>query len=442
MNRPRKSTVRRRNDGVNVSQRQRGRRPDVEAGGGTTARSKNWIPAANARILARLDDALHGLWRYGRNMMLAWCEAGSAISILVVPNYLPAEMLSGGNAGEPAATERGRAVQELIDGRKQIAPRRMRALASLLGVTPHRISLNTAFRLPRPWAVEEIVRRYSVSRFDDRAVVLFDIVGFSLGDPLAQLTQLNSLAYSINVAHERLRQRVANIDIARTTTGDGYYVWNRHSGIEANINLYHLMHLVLADNAIARAKSRPGIVPLLKTAYHIGSHYEFFQDEALRPTHYSYIVGDVTIQIARLMERALPGQVLVGEFNVMMPVAENSERRVRMDSTAFIERLRESLGVLHGMVLSGERVTSIKCYLTGKQEREGRYSVTRYLIADKHGLRHAAYNAKINIFRENGRPIFLGLQESEIGARGWEAGKASAAVSSRRDTRGAGIQPD
>jgi len=231
----------------------------------------------------------------------------------------------------------------------------MRALASLLGVKPHRIALGEAIRQQRPWAVEEIVRRYYVSRFDDRDVVLFDIVGFALGDPLTQLTQLNSLAYSINVAHERLRQRVANIDIARTTTGDGYYVWNRHSGVEANINLYHLMHLVLADNAIARAKSRPGIVPLLKTAYHIGSHYEFFQDEALRPTRYSYIVGDVT-------------------------------------------------------------------NLTGKQEREGRYSVTRYLIADKHGLRHAAYNAKINIFRENGRPIFLGLQESEIGARGWEAG--------------------
>lgn len=419
MNRPRKSTVRRRNDGVNVPRRRRGRRPRAPAGGGTTARSTDRISAADARILARLDDALHGLWRYGRNMMLAWCEADSAISILVVPNYLPAEMLSGGNAGEPAATERGRAVQELIDGRKQIASRRMRALASLLGVTPQRISLNTAFRLPRPWAVEEIVRRYSVSRFDDRAAVLFDIVGFSLGDPLAQLTQLNSLAYSINVAHERLRQRVADIDIARTTTGDGYYVWNRHSGVEANINLYHLMHLVLADNAIARAKSRPGIVPMLKTAYHIGSHYEFFQDEALRPTRYSYIVGDVTIQLARLMDRALAGQLMVGEFNVMMPVAENSETRVRMDTATFIDRLQKSLGVVQGMVLSGERVTSIKCYLTGTRERDGRYGVTRYQLADKHGLKHAAYNAKINIFRESGSPIFLGLQQSELGAQGW-----------------------
>jgi len=383
-------------------------------------RSRDRISAAETKVLARLDDALHGLWRYGRNMMLAWCEADFAIGILVVPNYLPAEILSGGNAGEPAAAERGRAVQELIDGRKQVEPRRLRAIASLLGVKPHRIALGKASRPPQPQAVEELVRRYSISRFDDRAVVLFDIVGFALGDPLAQLTQLNSLAYSINVAHERLRQRAANVDIAHTTTGDGYYVWNRNSGIEANINLYHLMHLVLADNAIARAKSRPGLVPALKTAYHIGSHYEFFQAEALRPTRYSYIVGDVTIQIARLMGRALAGQVVVGEFNVMMPVDENSDARVRMDTATFIDRLQKSLGVVQGMVLSGERVTSIKCYLTGPRERDGGYGVSRYQIADKHGLKHAAYNAKINIFRENGSPIFLGLQDIELGAQGWK----------------------
>ena len=71
------------------------------------------------------------------------------------------------------------------------------------------------------------------------------------------------------------------------------------------------------------------------------------------------------------------------------------------------------------MVLSGERVTSIKCYLTGEREHVGGYSVTRYLLADKHRRQHAVYNAKINIFRESGAPIFLGLQESEIRAQGW-----------------------
>jgi len=261
------------------------------------------------------------------------------------------------------------------------------------------------------------VRRYSVSRFDDRAVVLFDIVGFSLADPLTQLTQLNSLAYSINIAHQRLRQRVRHLDIARTTTGDGYYVWNRQSGLEANVNLYHLMHLVLADNAIARTKADPDLVPALKTAFHIGSHYEFFQDEALRPTRYSYIVGDVTIQLARLMESAIPGQVMMGDFNISMPDAEGAGTRVRMDAAAFIARLQARLGVLRGMVLSGERVMSIKCYLTGPQESAGRYAIARHRFRDKHGVQHTAYNAKINIFREHGPPIYLGLHERALSAQ-------------------------
>lgn len=374
------------------------------------------MASTNSRAIARLDDALHGVWRYGRYLLLAWCKADSALEVLVVPNYLPAELLSTAAGGGISTDERVSAVLGLINGRKQVTQARMRELATLLGVEPRQVALEAAGGLPEDGRIENLVRRYSISQFGDRAVILFDIVGFSLQEPLAQLTQLNSLAVSINSAHERLLQKVSGADIARTTTGDGFYVWNRVSGIEANVNLYHLMHLVLADNAIARSKSKQGIVPLLKTAYHIGSHYEFFQDEALRPTRYSYIVGDVTIQLARLMEHALPGQVMVGDFDVVMPVGENSETRVRMDAAAFIDCLQENLGAVRGIVLSGERVMSIKCYLTGPRRSEGGFEVARRLVTDKHGRQHGAYNAKINIFREHGPPIFLGLQESELGA--------------------------
>ncbi len=34
-------------------------------------------------------------------------------------------------------------------------------------------------------------------------------------------------------------------------------------------------------------------------------------------------------------------------------------------------------------------------------------------IADKRGMRHTAYNAKVNIFLEDDEPIYLGLQDSE-----------------------------
>lgn len=88
-----------------------------------------------------------------------------------------------------------------------------------------------------------------------------------------------------------------------------------------------------------------------------------------------------------------------------------------MDTAAFIDRLQDSLALMHGMILSGERITDIKCYLTGPREAAERYAIARRLIANKHGREHAVFNAKINILREQGAPIFLGLEESQISAR-------------------------
>ena len=75
------------------------------------------------------------------------------------------------------------------------------------------------------------------------------------------------------------------------------------------------MLLVLAENVIAlRGKAKSNITPLLRTCFHIGGHYEFCQSEGLSPTTFSYIVGDVTIELARMIGKAKPGQILVGGF--------------------------------------------------------------------------------------------------------------------------------
>ncbi len=114
----------------------------------------------------------------------------------------------------------------------------------------------------------------------DRAVTLFDIVGFSLFSPLEQVTQLNSLSYSVNAAHSKMLSKKIDISFARTITDDGFYIWNRDRSIQANINLYHFMHLVLADNAIARAKSSGNVTPLLRAAFRVGDHYGFTSPRA------------------------------------------------------------------------------------------------------------------------------------------------------------------
>jgi hypothetical protein len=364
-----------------------------------------------AGYLEIIEDALRDLWNLGRNLVLAWCEprdkTQSGIEVLVVPHYAIAA------AQEESSDEVARTIERLLGGRKKVSAAQLRAYETILGdYTPALIPLPAGTKF-NDAEVSELVKRFGITYVEDRAVALFDIVGFSLYSPLEQVTQLNSLSYSVNSAHSKMLSKKIDITFARSTTGDGFYVWNRDRSIQANINLYHFMHLVLADNAIARGKSKGNVTPVLRAAFHIGGHYEYYQSEGLSPTIYSYIVGDVTIELARLIDRAVAGQVILGDFQVPMP-DEQTHESIRVDAESFIERTQQTLSSLEGLVLSGEPVDAIKCYLTGSKSTDGKYSIARYLVTDKHGLTRYAYNAKINIYRENAEPIFLGVQDHDI----------------------------
>ena len=82
--------------------------------------------------------------------------------------------------------------------------------------------------------IDNLVKRYGISYVEDRAVALFDIVNFTLYSPLEQVTQLNSLAYSVNAAHSKMLTKKIDISFTRSTTGDGFYIWNRDRSIQAN----------------------------------------------------------------------------------------------------------------------------------------------------------------------------------------------------------------
>ena len=62
-------------------------------------------------------------------------------------------------------------------------------------------------------------------------------------------------------------------------------------------------------------------------------------------------------------------------------------------------------------MLSGEAIQSIKCYLTGKRQSDGTFTVRKLTIEDKHGLKHNVFNAKINIYRSEAEPILLGIED-------------------------------
>ena len=368
--------------------------------------------------LVQLEKNLHQHWSLGQNNILSWAPLDDGLLILVLPHYAISEYTSQRN-GQEIPKVSARFITELISGERQLSFSQMQKVARLLDVEPVLIPLREPLsgHPVETQIIEKMIRRYGINYVASRAVTLFDIVGFSLLTPFEQMTQLNSLSYSLNSAHAKMLEQDVGINFARSSSGDGFYVWNRDDGLEANVNLYHFMHIVLADNAIARSKAASKAVPRLRACFHVGSCYEFHQAEGLNPTMHDFIVGDVTIELARMIEAALPGQILVGEFYANLQNDEpkdHAQTQAHIDAVTFLERAQGNLAKLSGLEFSGERVTAIKCYLTGESMGGGEFNIRRLQIKDKHGLSRVAYNAKVNIYRETAQPILLGIEDKKL----------------------------
>jgi len=370
--------------------------------------------------LTHVESCLRRHWALGQNSILSWAPLDKSILILVVPHYAIAEYTSKREGNMPPRVS-PRFITELISGDRKLTISQMQKVARLLEIEPKTIPLREplAGSEVETQIIEKMIRKYGINYVPSRAVTLFDIVGFSLLTPFEQMTQLNSLSYSLNSAHAKMLEQNVNLDFARSSSGDGFYIWNRDEGLEASVALYHFMHIVLADNAIAKSKSATKAVPRLRACFHVGSCYEFHQAEGLNPTTHDFIVGDVTIELARMIDAALPGQILVGDFMAdVETVADNGEVSTvpNIDAVTFLQRAQGDLEQLSGMVLSGERVTAIKCYLTGENMGGGIFNIRRLVIKDKHGLSRVAFNAKVNIYREEAQPILLGIQDKKLPA--------------------------
>jgi hypothetical protein len=360
--------------------------------------------------LAHLDALLYDCWRLGERVLLMWCSSGRDIALLCFPHFALAEYVSGVRRIQGEAVP-AQFIDSLVTGGKQAPCARFQEIGQKLGVDP--IVLPLPFDPVRELGaelVDALIRRYSVSLFHDRAVVLLDIVGFSTYGPIEQATLLNSLSYSINSAYDKLSAKDGRIQFARSPTGDGFYIWNRSADEQGNIELYKLMLLLLADNALARAKARTRAVPELRSGFHVGEHYEFFQSEGLSPSLTSYLVGQVTIDLARMLEQALAGQIVIGDF----PQPGHDARGQVECAVDFVARMQREVTDLAGIRLAGEHVRDIRCYLTGPPRPEGSYGISRYVGVDKHGMQRRMFNAKINIHRHDASPIYLGIRDAEV----------------------------
>lgn len=385
-----------------------------------------------------LNERLKQHWCLGKNIILCWSVHEEGVQILLAPHHYLGNFSASLNESSP--TDRldalnGRFIRRLISGSRQLSSDELRGTARRFQLVPVVIRLPVILEKNHAVfeAVDQCVQRYSINYVKSRAVLLFDIVDFSLVSPFEQTSQLNSLSYSLNAASKKLLDRNININFSRTTTGDGYYVWSRDPTPEGNANLFYFMLLVLADNAISQSQAVGNTVPHIRTGFHVGSHFEFYQVEGVSPGMDSYIVGDVTIELARMLEQAQSGQVFVGEIDTWLPTSgREGAYLVAVDSQSFVDRISRRSDFLNGLEVAGDYLEFIHCYLSGETGACAGQSVKRFRITDKHGLSRSVYNLKINIRTTMGRSLILGVIARDSQKHQEVAGLASVSWSRAR----------
>ncbi len=347
-----------------------------------------------------VEELLNEFCAVGRNGVAAWRPSGSGIELIIAPKFL---ILQNAHKSD-----------RIVIGPRRIDGPDFETLLEILDARPIELGVGNLAELPSDHPVlgriEKLVRKHSIIQTPQRAAALFDIVGFSLLSAVKQVAQLNSLECSISTAYKRVGDLGLTLDITRSNTGDGFYVWNDDQGLAADLALYYVTILALCENALERERDTAGLAPVVRTCIHLGGHYSCYQMGRLAPTDRDYIVGELTITLARMSEVALPGQILLGDF-ARRP-GDGEDRTIGpsnfvSEGTAFFERLK-------GTNLSGQRVAQIKTYLTGEQVDDDRFYVDKLNFKDKHNKPISAFNAKANLYRVDGEAIFLGLQHAKL----------------------------
>ncbi|MDO8861469.1 hypothetical protein Q6D67_07120 [Haliea sp. E1-2-M8] len=387
------------------------------SGSGADGGAESTISIIQRGNLKSLEASLRKQWRLGQNIVLCWSADERGLLVIFVPHYFLGNYCA--RVGDGAGSDNEAFVRDLISGRRRKQRDELFAIAERLDVAPGFIKLAAPLvdEAPVLNAVEQLIKRYGLSYVSDRAVLLFDIAEFSLFTPFEQASQLNSLSYSFNSAYNKLQSKGIEVHFSRTTTGDGYYVWNRELGPAANRDLFLFMLLVVADNAVARAASHGNTVPVIRTAFHIGSHYELYQAEGVNPTVHSYIVGDVTIELARMVGEALPHQILVGHFESRLPADADHVTQMpgKVFSPVFIQHCSRALAGIAGVQFAGKVIADIRCHLSGSSAPGERRAARRFVIVDKHGLSRHAYNLEA-VLQLQDTSLALGLDESALPA--------------------------
>lgn len=355
-------------------------------------------PTDIATVIASLRQALVGMWRFGSNALVAWTPSSSGIEILTVPTIRLFEI--------------GQHHRRIFTGERLVGRRTFEEIVAAVNIQPIELRLSApvgegAGEVP-PTAIEDVISPFTVSRTDQRAVFLLDIVGFSKFAPEQQASQLTTMEFALNLAAEVVNRRGEPMTMRRSTTGDGFYVWSADKGLAADVSLFVTMVVFLTFIGSLTRTASASSIPVVRTCFGIGSHYTYRQPNPDGRLVNEFIVGDVTISLARLIGAARANQIMIGGF--LRP--DDSGRKY--DVGGFLELALARLSWMRGFSVLGSTIDRISLYLTGPRGQDGGFRTQRLRVVDKHGIEHHCYNLKLNIFPVAGEPFYYGLQHGDI----------------------------
>ena len=332
-----------------------------------------------------LDKVLRNVWGFGGTTIVGWRARERAIEVIAVPTI----RLFREAKGHP----------RVFDGSRLMGPATFDDVARSLGAQPLEIRLPQAIEDADLETVNRLVSRYSIPRTKRRAVWLIDIVGFSKCKPGQQASQLASLEFCVYVAAEICRQRGLTLDPARSTTGDGFYLWNRSKGSKVDTDTFCLGALALTYLAALRqGTEEPAYVPEVRASFDVGSHYNYFELGGQDSPGGDFIVGEVTIRLARIIEHALAGQFLMGDFG-----EESAGEGPPMAD--FIDRARVTLQSFRDLNILGAPLREFTLSLAGP----------RLELVDKHGQSHRCHNAILTASLGQGSSLCVGVDQAPDG---------------------------
>ncbi len=364
------------------------------------------IPDFSSANISELERHLRKIWAFGANVIVGWRIGALGLKILYLPSY--------------ALAKAAQAYPDLLSGDRNLKSDAEAHRLAKIGARTASVSLS--FNVPRDekviFHINRFIRKFSITHCRFRCVSLFDIVQFSKYDHFDQITLITMLSHNLHFAAERCNRLGLPIELAMTTTGDGFYVWNNRRGIEADISLYTTTMLALIYNNAALNIAETAAVPTLRCCVHFGRHFEYYQPRGDRSDSQGFIVGDVTIELARMMAMAMPNQILLGTYSRKHDKWHAYADRGIVDTESFVTAAQEGLKKLIGLPIPGGTIATIRSYLTGDETMPGAFTVKTYRVVDKHALEYPCFNAKLNFTDSAGNDVYIGCMDGDLAGFG------------------------